>query len=48
MYFIITNALIVCCYLTRAGRDIKKDYQLLKDLGYERLLQVEVANGNTS
>ncbi len=48
MAVLMTNAMMVGGYLTRAGRDIKKDYQLLKDLGYERLLQVEVANGNTS
>jgi len=42
MAVLMTNALMVGGYLTRAGRDIKKDYQLLKDLGYERLVSLEV------
>ncbi|RMH81096.1 MAG: biotin synthase BioB [Acidobacteria bacterium] len=41
MAVLMTNALMVGGYLTRAGRDIKKDYQLLKDLGFERLVSSE-------
>ncbi len=36
MAVLMTNAMMVGGYLTRAGRDIKKDYQLLKDLGFKR------------
>ncbi len=32
MAVLMTNAMMVGGYLTRAGRDIKKDYQLLEDL----------------
>ncbi|MCX7989377.1 MAG: biotin synthase BioB [Aquificaceae bacterium] len=39
MAVLMTNAMMVGGYLTRAGRDIKRDYQLLKDLGFERLLK---------
>ncbi|MFN3947248.1 MAG: biotin synthase BioB [Aquificaceae bacterium] len=41
MAVLMTNAMMVGGYLTRAGRDIKKDYQLLKDLGYEKLIRLE-------
>ncbi|MFN7065680.1 MAG: biotin synthase BioB [Aquificaceae bacterium] len=41
MAVLMTNAMMVGGYLTRAGRDIKKDYQLLRDLNYERLVSVE-------
>jgi len=41
MAVLMTNAMMVGGYLTRAGRDIKKDYQLLKDLNFERLVSVE-------
>lgn len=41
MAVLIANAMMVGGYLTRAGRDIKKDYQLLKDLGYEKLMTAE-------
>ncbi len=41
MAVLMTNAMMVGGYLTRAGRDIKKDYQLLKDLKYERLIHKE-------
>lgn len=41
MAVLMTNAMMVGGYLTRAGRDIKKDYQLLKDLSFERLVSVE-------
>ncbi|MEZ0360708.1 MAG: biotin synthase BioB [Hydrogenobacter sp.] len=37
MAVLMTNAMMVGGYLTRAGRDIKKDYQLLKDMKAERL-----------
>ncbi|WP_333784840.1 biotin synthase BioB [Thermocrinis sp.] len=40
MAVLMTNAMMVGGYLTRAGRDIKKDYQLLKDLKLERLQAV--------
>jgi biotin synthase len=40
MAVLMTNAMMVGGYLTRAGRDIKKDYQLLKDLKAERLQRV--------
>ncbi len=36
MAALMTNAMMVGGYLTRAGRDIKKDYQLLEDLGLKR------------
>ncbi len=36
MAVLMTNAMMVGGYLTRAGRDIKKDYQLLKDLKAHR------------
>jgi len=36
MAVLMTNAMMVGGYLTRAGRDIKKDYQLLKDLKARR------------
>ncbi len=36
MAVLMTNAMMVGGYLTRAGRDIKKDYQLLKDLKVKR------------
>jgi biotin synthase len=36
MAVLMTNAMMVGGYLTRAGRDIKKDYQLLEDLGVRR------------
>jgi biotin synthase len=42
MAVLMTNAMMVGGYLTRAGRDIRKDYQLLSDLGYERLMSEEV------
>lgn len=41
MAVLMTNAMMVGGYLTRAGRDIKKDYQLLKDLKAERKVSVE-------
>ncbi len=41
MAVLMTNALMVGGYLTRAGRDIKKDYQLLKDLKAQRKVSVE-------
>lgn len=41
MAVLMTNALMVGGYLTRAGRDIKKDYQLLKDLSFQRLVSSE-------
>lgn len=41
MATLMTNALMVGGYLTRAGRDIKKDYQLLKDLKAQRKVSVE-------
>ncbi len=41
MAVLMTNAMMVGGYLTRAGRDIKKDYQLLKDLRYKRLATLE-------
>lgn len=41
MAMLMTNALMVGGYLTRAGRDIKKDYQLLKDLKAQRKVSVE-------
>ncbi len=41
MAVLMTNALMVGGYLTRAGRDIKKDYQLLEDLGVRRKVSVE-------
>ena len=37
MAVLMANAMMVGGYLTRAGRDIKKDYQLLKDLKLEKL-----------
>ncbi|MGB9874138.1 MAG: biotin synthase BioB, partial [Hydrogenobacter sp.] len=40
MAVLMTNAMMVGGYLTRAGRDIKKDYQLLRDLKAERLQKV--------
>ncbi|WP_448583866.1 biotin synthase BioB [Thermocrinis sp.] len=40
MAVLMTNAMMVGGYLTRAGRDIKKDYQLLKDLKLERVQAV--------
>jgi len=40
MAMLMTNAMMVGGYLTRAGRDIKKDYQLIKDLRLERLEKV--------
>jgi len=40
MAMLMTNAMMVGGYLTRAGRDIKKDYQLIKDLKLERLEKV--------
>ena len=40
MAMLMTNAMMVGGYLTRAGRDIKKDYQLLKDIKAERLQRV--------
>ncbi|WP_448587379.1 biotin synthase BioB [Thermocrinis sp.] len=40
MAVLMTNAMMVGGYLTRAGRDIKKDYQLLKDLRLEKLQAV--------
>ncbi len=42
MAVLMTNAMMVGGYLTRAGRDITKDYQLLKDLGAQRLVKEEV------
>ncbi len=36
MAVLMTNAMMVGGYLTRAGRDIKKDYRLLEDLGARR------------
>ncbi|MEN3028141.1 MAG: biotin synthase BioB [Aquificaceae bacterium] len=39
MAVLMTNAMMVGGYLTRAGRDIKRDYQLLNDLGFERLVK---------
>ncbi len=36
----MVNAMMVGGYLTRAGRDIKKDYKLLEDMGMERLHKV--------
>ncbi len=36
MAVLMTNAMMVGGYLTRAGRDIKKDYQLLEDLSARR------------
>lgn len=42
MAVLMTNAMMVGGYLTRAGRDIKKDYQLLKDLKAERLISTEL------
>ncbi len=41
MAVLMANAMMVGGYLTRAGRDIKKDYQLLKDLKFERLVKIE-------
>ena len=41
MAVLMTNAIMVGGYLTRAGRDIKKDYQLLKDLKAKRKVSVE-------
>ncbi|MFN3598456.1 MAG: biotin synthase BioB [Aquificaceae bacterium] len=41
MAVLMTNAMMVGGYLTRAGRDIKKDYQLLKDLRYKKLATLE-------
>ncbi|MDW8066766.1 MAG: biotin synthase BioB [Aquificaceae bacterium] len=41
MAVLMTNAMMVGGYLTRAGRDIKKDYQLLEDLKLERLVSAE-------
>ncbi len=41
MAVLMTNAMMVGGYLTRAGRDIKKDYQLLKDLNFQRLVSTE-------
>ncbi len=40
MAVLMTNAMMVGGYLTRAGRDIKKDYQLLKDLNAVRKEEV--------
>ncbi len=40
MAVLMTNAMMVGGYLTRAGRDIKKDYQLLKDLKARRKVEV--------
>jgi biotin synthase len=40
MAMLMTNAMMVGGYLTRAGRDIKKDYQLIRDLRLERLEKV--------
>jgi len=37
----MTNALMAGGYLTRAGRDIKKDYKMLKDMNLERLISQE-------
>ncbi|SHK44572.1 biotin synthase BioB [Thermocrinis minervae] len=42
MAVLMTNAMMVGGYLTRAGRDIKKDYQLLQDLKAKRKLSQEV------
>ncbi|HIC97990.1 MAG TPA: biotin synthase BioB [Aquificaceae bacterium] len=36
MAVLMTNAMMVGGYLTRAGRDVKKDYRLLEDLGARR------------
>jgi len=41
MAVLMVNALMVGGYLTRAGRDIKKDYKLLEDLGVRRKVSVE-------
>jgi biotin synthetase len=38
----MTNALMAGGYLTRAGRDIKKDYKMLEDMNLERLTSEEV------
>ncbi len=40
MAALMVNALMVGGYLTRAGRDIKKDYRLLEDINMERLHKV--------
>ncbi len=40
MAALMTNAMMVGGYLTRAGRDIKKDYQLLSDIKAKRLENV--------
>ncbi len=40
MAVLMTNAMMVGGYLTRAGRDIKKDYQLLEDLRAKRKEEV--------
>ncbi|MCX8076412.1 MAG: biotin synthase BioB [Aquificaceae bacterium] len=41
MAVLMTNAMMVGGYLTRAGRDVKKDYQLLKDLRIRKTAPVE-------
>ena len=40
MAVLMTNAMMVGGYLTRAGRDVKKDYQLLEDLKAKRKEEV--------
>ncbi|MDQ7038342.1 MAG: biotin synthase BioB [Aquificota bacterium] len=40
MAALMTNAMMVGGYLTRAGRDVKKDYQLLEDLGAKRKVEI--------
>ncbi len=42
MAVLMTNAMMVGGYLTRAGRDIRKDYQLLEDLNAQRLVKEEL------
>ncbi len=42
MAVLMVNAMMVGGYLTRAGRDIRKDYQLLEDLGAQRLVKEEL------
>ena len=41
MAVLMVNAMMVGGYLTRAGRDIKKDYMLLEDLKAQRLVKLE-------
>ncbi len=40
MAALMTNAMMVGGYLTRAGRDIKKDYQLLEDMNMKRKVRI--------